>query len=512
MYRVYLLLFLAMPASIFALPVGLDVKIYTNPEELTRYGPDIYVLPDNIGTTEVRYYVVAENFGTTDASPCTLKVILPQPNYLVLPYDPQPVYPPDFRLVSHNDEEYIFATSNLRAGTRRLFTMNIIVDVQRLPGPVNPPNCVTLQADAFLFCPQEFESYTDNTTFCKITSDSVFSNLWITKRVIDGDCATERITYTIEYGNNGTEPVDSAEVWDILPEGSTLTGSSIPPDLFLGGRLIWELPRLLPSSSGMIDLTISISGSPRPALFTNTARIYSPGAESTLADNSISVDFFCPDTQTSCFDLKSEVHLVSSNNVLFPDSSMSYIVIVSNIGSREANNVTITINHSPSSIFGSPQTLNLAVSSIPPGGDTTFTITAPQVSSTCQPQYNEAWVVVNVKPGVGDCDSSNNNSILRVPYRCISECDKRQVRATTRIITPNGDGYNDVAFFFPNGDVKIKIFNTQGVLVRTLYGTQGWDGKDDSGEELEPGVYIWQIFCPASESSPLYSGTIAIKR
>lgn len=61
--------------------------------------------------------------------------------------------------------------------------------------------------------------------------------------------------------------------------------------------------------------------------------------------------------------------------------------------------------------------------------------------------------------------------------------------------------FNKVTFYFENNDnepVEIKIWDITGVLVRRLEGPPGvitieWDGRNEYGDIVEGGVYIWQL-------------------
>jgi gliding motility-associated-like protein len=63
-----------------------------------------------------------------------------------------------------------------------------------------------------------------------------------------------------------------------------------------------------------------------------------------------------------------------------------------------------------------------------------------------------------------------------------------------RVITPNGDGVNDAAFFdnLPD-DFTIRIFDRAGRLVRTLHNVAFWDGRDNGGDLVANGAYIYQV-------------------
>jgi hypothetical protein len=87
--------------------------------------------------------------------------------------------------------------------------------------------------------------------------------------------------------------------------------------------------------------------------------------------------------------------------------------------------------------------------------------------------------------------------------------------------TPNGDGRNDVTFisFFVSNllverPVTINIFDVTGRMVRSLLDTKStaqafveqnairWDGRDNNGRLLPPGLYIYQIKVDVDGLSP----------
>ena len=105
------------------------------------------------------------------------------------------------------------------------------------------------------------------------------------------------------------------------------------------------------------------------------------------------------------------------------------------------------------------------------------------------------------------------------------------VGAMPRIFTPNGDGSNDgttIAFTLAKVEdvhVSVRIFSPGGALLRDLY--QGrlpagrydgssslspgrWDGTDDSGELLPPGVYFYQVEVEGDEGDERWVGTVGI--
>jgi gliding motility-associated-like protein len=69
------------------------------------------------------------------------------------------------------------------------------------------------------------------------------------------------------------------------------------------------------------------------------------------------------------------------------------------------------------------------------------------------------------------------------------------LRPTERIITPNGDGINDTATFSGlTADETVRIFDVRGRRIRSFNGPSAvWDGRDDDGDIVESGVYIYQF-------------------
>jgi len=90
---------------------------------------------------------------------------------------------------------------------------------------------------------------------------------------------------------------------------------------------------------------------------------------------------------------------------------------------------------------------------------------------------------------------------------------------TPRIITPNGDGKNDVAFF--NFDQSLSgvpisgdVYDLSGAKVAAMgvFGTDDskmtWDGKDSDGRVVPSGIYLYQIIL----GSARLTGTVVVAR
>jgi len=92
----------------------------------------------------------------------------------------------------------------------------------------------------------------------------------------------------------------------------------------------------------------------------------------------------------------------------------------------------------------------------------------------------------------------------------IGSLTKDDYKPKEKIITPNNDGINDVAHFdsIPDG-TEIKIYNLKGKIVRKITQTPyEWNGKDEDGNDLEVGPYIYQF----KIGDELISGVIVIAR
>jgi hypothetical protein len=91
-------------------------------------------------------------------------------------------------------------------------------------------------------------------------------------------------------------------------------------------------------------------------------------------------------------------------------------------------------------------------------------------------------------------------------------------RVYPRIITPNGDGWNDKAIFqFDNPQllpITGKVYDITGAFVANLKtgpnpdSTLAWDGKDSGGTVVPAGIYVYQI----DESGSAETGTVVVAR
>lgn len=109
--------------------------------------------------------------------------------------------------------------------------------------------------------------------------------------------------------------------------------------------------------------------------------------------------------------------------------------------------------------------------------------------------------------------------------------------ATPNPFTPNGDGRNDETnfqFFLGNigepgeyigGQTRkltVKIYDLTGRMVRDLYDSYdkaaafisdnsiSWDGKDNSGKTVKPGVYLYQIYVESDNGGEAVTKTVVV--
>ncbi len=99
----------------------------------------------------------------------------------------------------------------------------------------------------------------------------------------------DRITYTIQYQNQGSEPADNVILTDTLPAGVsyvTWSSDSGTPPAVTGQQVVWQLGSLLPASGGTLTLVGEIDpDEPSYSLLVNTASISTQTPERDMADN-----------------------------------------------------------------------------------------------------------------------------------------------------------------------------------------------------------------------------------
>ena len=84
------------------------------------------------------------------------------------------------------------------------------------------------------------------------------------------------------------------------------------------------------------------------------------------------------------------------------------------------------------------------------------------------------------------------------------------------VLSPNGDGKNDLFNVSGTGiiSVKINIFNRWGSLLFNTDGISniGWDGRTSSGNELAAGTYFYIIDVETAQETKTYKGALTLIR
>jgi len=133
-----------------------------------------------------------------------------------------------------------------------------------------------------------------------------------------------------------------------------------------------------------------------------------------------------------------------------------------------------------------------------------------QLAAYAYDQFGSEW-----RPASANQSLSNHTFTTRIiqgSYYGIfpsAALQPEDFRPPQKIITPNGDGINDVLEFGNlDADATIDIYNINGRRVRHLQGVFIWDARDDSGSIVESGVYIYQY----SKDGKVVSGVVAVAK
>ena len=148
----------------------------------------------------------------------------------------------------------------------------------------------------------------------------------------------------------------------------------------------------------------------------------------------------------------------------------------------------------------------------------------------------QGWVFDSEADGVkqlveaGDATVDFPGNTLGVRTRDLGAALLTQVSVAPNPFTPNGDGVNDVARFeFQLHEVSVprqltvRLYDLSGRLVRRLEqqdvirGLAGesipapaWDGTDDHGQRVVPGVYLYRISLDVDEEEEEHLGVVSV--
>ncbi len=142
---------------------------------------------------------------------------------------------------------------------------------------------------------------------------------------------------------------------------------------------------------------------------------------------------------------------------------------------------------------------------------------------------NSPWNPQNIEP-----EQTSTGESWKVTTTGVSPKTLVNVRIDPNPFTPNGDGKNDetvVDFAVANIEklrtLRIEIFDLVGKKIRTVvsqptgispyygnprYGGKGivWDGKDDNGKIVLPGVYLMQVSIDIDNGGELLTKTVVV--
>ena len=125
-------------------------------------------------------------------------------------------------------------------------------------------------------------------------------------------------------------------------------------------------------------------------------------------------------------------------------------------------------------------------------------------------------------PGDADERVSSDDLAVRLPLK---EPLIVSVDVTPNPFTPNGDGMNDetricysLLHLTAPAPVEVEVYGLSGRKVRTLYAGQDingnyvwmWDGRDDDGHMVPPGIYVYRIRVDADAGKETSVGAVSV--
>jgi hypothetical protein len=124
----------------------------------------------------------------------------------------------------------------------------------------------------------------------------------------------------------------------------------------------------------------------------------------------------------------------------------------------------------------------------------------------------------------GDAASEIVSEVLTV-RTSISRHLLDDIEVQPKIVTPNGDGINEqINFSFKLLQVtqevplRLAVFDLSGRSLRVIHDGQqhsgglrfSWDGRDENGERVPPGLYVYRISVESEKGGDQLAGTVAV--
>ncbi|MCI0618050.1 gliding motility-associated C-terminal domain-containing protein, partial [bacterium] len=128
---------------------------------------------------------------------------------------------------------------------------------------------------------------------------------------------------------------------------------------------------------------------------------------------------------------------------------------------------------------------------------------------------HEVELIVDTSNEIREVTESNNSQKLLVQISQTALSNRLIARPNP--FTPNNDGYNDQIEFDYSGlglsNPSLQIFDANGIPVWSSHNGSGgqfiWNGRDDRGREVLPGVYLYSV---RDQGNNVASGYVVVAR
>jgi len=266
---------------------------------------------------------------------------------------------------------------------------------------------------------------------CSLTVAAQESDLSVTKSGPESAAAGTNVTFTIQVVNGGPDDA-SATLTDVIPAGLTFVSidEANNPDLFTctsptmgsGGTITCSAATFTAGSSSDFTIVLHVdSETPPGTTFTNVATVTS-STDPNDENNSSAASFTTPSApQADVFATKS-----GPANAL-PNSDVPFVIVISNAGPAEAQNVILTDTLPGNMTFvslsspggwscttpavGAGGTVSCSNASLGAGANASFTLIGHIPSVRSGTQYSNAVTVNSTSP---DPNSENNTAFATV--------------------------------------------------------------------------------------------------
>jgi hypothetical protein len=127
-----------------------------------------------------------------------------------------------------------------------------------------------------------------------------------------------------------------------------------------------------------------------------------------------------------------------------------------------------------------------------------------------------------VTPGDASGAVETNDTLVR--WAVMRELLLTSVEVSSGVLTPNGDGINDLVTIFYSllqalnpVAVTVEVYDLSGARVWSAEVPQtighyevAWDGRQDDGERVSPGIYVYRVVVHAQDGDQSSIGTIVV--